>query len=129
MWKRKLALAAVAASSIAWMPLPASAEVYIDVAPPPPRHEAVPHARHGYVWAPGYWRHDHGRYHWVAGHWVRERRGMYWHPDRYEQVDGRWVYRPGRWDRERWVENRYRDRDGDGVPNRADRAPNDPRYN
>ena len=141
MWKRKLVMAAVAASSIAWMPLPASAEIYIDVAPPPPRHEVIPQARPGYVWAQGHWRWENGRHVWVRGHWIKARRGMYWHPDRWEEVNGHYVYRPGRWDRDRWAENRGaygdrdhdgvpnqydRDRDNDGVPNRFDSAPNNP---
>ncbi len=143
MLKRKLLLAALVASTLGAIPLQSSAavEVYVDSAPPPPRHELIPAPRHGWVWAPGYWDWRHGRYTWVGGHWVRERHGMYWHPDRWEQRDGRWVMHRGGWHRDRWegeryayrdrdhdgVPNRYdRDRDGDGVPNRYDRAPNNP---
>lgn len=36
------------------MPIPASAQIYIDVAPPAPRHEVMPPHRAGYVWQPGY---------------------------------------------------------------------------
>jgi hypothetical protein len=133
MWKQKLLLASLAAASIGLMPVPASADVgiYLDLAPPAPRYEVVPAPRAGYVWAPGYWSWRDGRHAWVAGHWIRERRGMYWHPDRWEQSEGRWAFKRGAWDRERFAENRYehrstRDRDGDGVPDRFDRAPDNP---
>jgi WXXGXW repeat (2 copies) len=147
MWKRKAMLAALALASIGVMPLPASAEtrIFVDVAPPAPRHEVVPIARPGFVWAPGYWDWRNGRHVWVKGHWVRERKGYYWHPNRWEQRDGRWYFERGRWDRERYarwderrggmgdkdhdgVPNRFdRDRDGDGVPNRFDSRPDNPR--
>jgi hypothetical protein len=136
MWKRKLMMGALAAASIAWMPLPASAQVYVEVAPPAPRHEMMPRHREGYVWSPGYWDLRNGRHVWVRGHWVRERPGMYWHPNRWVERDGRWYFERGRWDRERYayrdrdrdgVPNRYdRDRDNDGVPNRFDDRPNNP---
>lgn len=131
MLKRKLLLGALVASAIGFIPLQAAAavDVFIDTAPPPPRHELVPAPRAGYVWAPGYWDWNHGRHHWVRGHWIRERRGMYWHPDRWENRDGRWVLVHGGWHRERWERERLadrHDRDGDGVPNRFDRAPNNP---
>ena len=143
MQKRKLLLAALAVSSIGAIPLTASADVNIWATEPPPpvRHEVVPAARHGYVWAPGYWDYRNHHYVWVKGRWEKERHGMYWHPHRWEQRDGKWVMERGRWDRERYVENRGmgdrdrdgvpnrvdRDRDGDGVPNRLDRAPDNPR--
>lgn len=147
MQKRKMLLAALAVSSIGVVPLTASADVWVKVAPPEPRHEVVPAARHGYVWAPGYWDYRGNRYVWVKGHWEREHRGMYWHPTRWVERDGRWVRERGRWDRERFehngrgyarggpdgdrdrdgVPNRVdRDKDGDGVPNRFDNAPNNP---
>jgi hypothetical protein len=144
MLNRKLLLAALAVSSIGVIPLPATAQVYIQVAPPPPRHEVMPAERRGYVWQPGYWDWRGQRHVWVKGHWVKERKGMYWHPNRWEQRDGRWVLERGRWDRERWhgggrgygdrdrdgVPNRVdRDKDGDGVPNRYDSNPNNPRRN
>ena len=144
MWKRKFLLAALTAASLGGTAFPAAAAVYVDVAPPPLRHEVVPAARTGYVWQPGYWEHRHGRYVWHKGMFVKERRGMYWHPHRWEEVNGRWVFHQGGWNRERFVlrdaghphgdrdrdgiPNRVdRDRDGDGVPNRFDRAPDNPR--
>ena len=128
MLKRKLLLGALVASTLGIIPLQASADVgiFVDVAPPPPRHELIPAPRHGYVWAPGFWNWRHGRYVWVRGHWMREQRGMYWHPDRWENRDGRWVLERGGWHRERWERERMADRDRDGVPNRFDRAPNNP---
>ena len=150
MLKRKLLLAALAASSIGFIPVPASAQVgiYLDVAPPAPRYEVVPAPRSGYVWQPGYYDWRNGHHVWVRGHWVRERQGYYWHPNRWEQRDGRWTLERGRWDRERWADNRYhqkrgggngdrdrdgvpnsvdRDKDGDGVPKRYDSNPNNPK--
>src|SRR5262249_2752749 len=107
-------------------------EIYVDVAPPAPRYEVVPAPRAGYVWAPGYWDWRHGHHVWVKGHWEREHHGMYWHPHHWEQVDGRWVMREGGWHNERYVmrheeqPHRLRDRDHDGVPDRYDRAPDNP---
>jgi YXWGXW repeat-containing protein len=144
MMKRKALFAAIFASTLGALPLAASADkvIVVQEAPPPLRHEVVPEARHGYVWAPGYWDYRHGHYAWVNGHWERERHGMYWHPNRWEQRDGQWVFERGRWDKERFAENRHdrdhdrdhdgvpnsrdHDRDGDGVPNRVDRAPDNP---
>jgi hypothetical protein len=148
MQKRKMLLAALAASSIGFMTAPASADVgiFLDSAPPAPRYEVVPAPRAGYIWQPGYYDWRNGRHVWVRGQWMRERKGYYWHPSRWEQRDGRWTLERGKWDRERWAENRQdrrggggdrdrdgvpnrvdRDRDGDGVPNRYDAAPNNPR--
>ena len=121
MWKRKALLGAIALSSIAFMPIPASAQIYIDVAPPAARHEVVPAHRAGYVWQPGYYDWRNGRHVWVRGHWVRERQGMYWHPNRWIERDGRWYFERGRWARERYAYNRWRDADRDGIPNRRDR--------
>ena len=130
--KRKLLLGALVVSAIGAIPLTSSAAfgVYVDVAPPAPRYEVVPAPRAGYVWAPGYWDWRGGHYHWTKGHYIREHHGMYWHPDRWEQRDGRWVLERGTWDRERWngehFAQRDHDRAHDGVPNREDRAPDNP---
>ncbi len=94
---RKLLFAALAAASIGSVSVPALADVYIDVAPPPPRYEVVPPPRHGYVWAPGHWVWRHRHHVWVRGRWIRARHGYYWHPDRWEEHGGRWVYRSGGW--------------------------------
>ena len=144
MMKRKLLLAALAAASIGFTAVPATAAtIYLDVAPPASRHEVVPGARQGYVWQPGFWQWRDGRHVWARGHWVRERKGYHWHPSRWEERDGRWQFQGGRWDRQRWADNRRgpggdrdrdgipnavdRDRDGDGVRNRRDAAPDNRR--
>ena len=84
-------------------------------APPPPRYEVVPAPRRGYIWAPGYWEPRGHRHVWRAGHWVQARPGYVYRPPTWSQHGGRWDYRGSRWDR-----------DGDGVPNRYDRSPNNP---
>jgi hypothetical protein len=124
MLKRKALLGALALSSIGFMAVPASAQLYVEIAPPAPRHEVVPAHRAGYVWQPGYWELRGNRHTWVRGHWVKERRGYYWHPSRWIERDGRWYFERGRWDRQRFADNRGRgggDRDRDGIPNRYDR--------
>ena len=105
MWKRKALLAALAVSSIGLIPIPASAQVgvYLDIAPPAPRHEVIPAPRHGYVWQPGYYDWRNGRHVWVRGYWVRERPGYYWHPSRWERENGRRVLHQGGWHRERYA--------------------------
>lgn len=91
---------------------------YVNVqfgAPPPARYEAAPAPRRGYVWAPGYWQPRGHRHAWVAGHWVRARPGYVYRQPAWNHQGDRWNLAPGRWDR-----------DGDGVPNRHDRNPNNP---
>ncbi len=92
-----------------------SADIAIQVAPPPVRYEPVPPPRMGYVWVPGYWNWQHHRHVWVGGTWVRARHGYAYYPHRWEQRGDRWYLERGRWDR-----------DGDGVPNRYDRHPDNP---
>jgi hypothetical protein len=83
------------------------------------RYEVVPAPRVGWVWVPGYWDWRNNRHHWVAGHRVRHRPGYYYQPVRWVYRGDRYYYtRPG------W----RHDRDGDGVPNRFDRAPDNPYY-
>lgn len=84
-------------------------------APPPPRREAVPAPRRGYVWAPGYWEPRGHRHTWRAGHWVKARPGYVYRQPAWRQDGNRWNYNSSRWDR-----------DGDGVPNRYDQRPNNP---
>lgn len=136
MSNRKLLVGALFASTVACISVPAAAEIYVQIAPPAPRHEVIPAPRVGHVWAPGYWDWRNGRHVWVRGRWERDRRGMYFHPGRWVERDGRWYMERSRWDkrgpggdRDRdGVPNRVdRDRDNDGVPNRYDSAPNNPR--
>ena len=117
---KKILLVAVLAATMGGIAAPAAAVVYVQVAPPAPRTEVVPAPRPGHAWAPGYWDWRGKRHVWVAGHWLRERRG-------YAYAEPRWVERDGRWHMERrgW-QRASRDRDGDGVPNRLDRRPDNP---
>ncbi len=87
-------------------------------APPPPRYEAPPHARRGMAWVPGHWEWRGGRHVWIQGYWVKARPGYTYREPRWEERDGRHHMRPGGWDR-----------DGDGVPNRHDRRPDNPYRN
>ena len=98
-----------------------AATVYVKVAPPPMPAEVAPPARRGYVWAPGYWNWRGQRHVWVKGAWMRARNGYAYHVPTWQERDGRWFQQRGRWARG--------DRDGDGVPNRLDRRPDDPRRN
>jgi hypothetical protein len=141
---KKLLIAAMIAGSMGAMtvPLTASADtIIVRKAPPPPRHEVVPKARHGYVWAPGYWSYNGRAYVWQKGHYERVRAGYYYNQPAWVERGGRWEFARGEWrrgerdhngrpgDRDHdGVPNRVdRDRDGDGVPNRHDDRPNDPR--
>ena len=56
------------------------------------------------------------RYAWVPGQRMRVRHGQQWRQPQWRQHGGRWQFEHGRWDRDR-----------DGVPNRYDRHPNNPR--
>lgn len=124
MIKKTLLSFTVLAAALAGATGPAAAArhgVWVDVAPPPPRAEAAPSARRGYVWVPGYWNWTGRRHVWVPGTWMRERRGYVYGQPQWVQRDGHWELRRGGWNRG--------DRDGDGVPNDRDRRPNNPRRN
>jgi hypothetical protein len=112
-------LAAGLAFGAAALPTTVSAQgVWIRTAPPAPRVEVVPAPRAGYVWAPGYWQWNGHRHVWHNGSWMRERRGYVYSAPAWVEHDGRWEFRRGAWARG--------DADHDGVPNGADRRPNDP---
>ena len=118
---RKSLLVALCAASLGGVavPMTASADVgvYFNVAPPPARYEAVPEARHGYVWSSGYWNSKNEKHVWQAGHWERERAGYHFTQPTWTQRNA-WQLERGRWNKG--------DRDHDGVPNSADRAPDNP---
>lgn len=120
---KKILLASMLAASVAGIavPLPASAAIIVQVAPPPMRHESVPEPRRGYLWVPGYWDWRGNRHAWVKGTWQRERKGYRYNQPAWEERDGRWHMNRGGWMRG--------DRDRDGVPDRMDNRPNDPRRN
>ena len=117
---KKTLLATLFAASLGAVATPAAAavDVFVQVAPPAPRYEVVPAPRYGYTWTPGYWDYRGHKHHWVRGAWVRERRGYHYVQPAWVENGGRWTMRPGSWARG--------DRDGDGVPNGRDRAPNNP---
>ena len=110
----------VASLGAASIPVAASAAVtvYFHEAPPPSRVEVVPAPRHGYVWVDGYWGVQGHHHAWKAGHWERERHGYTYNQSQWTQHDNRWELNRGGWTRS--------DRDGDGVPNSRDRAPDNP---
>ena len=113
-------LVASCAFGAAALPTAAVAQVRVSIrtAPPPPRHEVMPAARRGYVWVPGYWNWNGRRHVWQQGVWVKERRGYLYNQPAWEERNGHWELRRGGWARG--------DADRDGVPNGADRRPNDP---
>jgi hypothetical protein len=116
---RKIVLAAMVAASLGSMATAATAAIIVQVAPPPPRVEAVPPPRRGHFWVPGHWEWRGNHHHWVSGAWVRERPGYHYMQPTWVERDGRWHMEQGGW--------RRGDRDGDGVPDRQDRRPDDPR--
>jgi len=75
----------------------ASTAVQVEVAPPPPRAEAVPEARAGYVWVPGYWGWSGSKHEWVNGQFVAERRGHHWVMAKWEHRGPHWYFEDGRW--------------------------------
>ena len=104
----------VSASAVA---LPSFADIYIQTAPPPPRHERL-EPRDGYIVAPGAWNWTNNKHVWAPGHYVVERKGYRYQNDRWVQHDNKkWAYQRGGW---------AQDSDGDGTPDRADRYPNNP---
>jgi hypothetical protein len=94
-----LALTLGSAAALHSPPVQAAIGVDVEIAPPAPRVIVAPAARHGFVWAPGYWRWN-GRAHvWHDGYWVRERRGYHWVPDRWDARGSRYHYSRGHWER------------------------------
>ncbi|MDM0089687.1 MULTISPECIES: hypothetical protein [unclassified Variovorax] len=115
-----LATAAAVLLPIGALTLPTAAQaqsvgVFINTPPPPPRYERVPPPRRGYVWAPGHYEARGHRHVWVPGGYMRARPGYAYRAPEWRERGGRWEYNRGRWDR-----------DGDGVPNRYDRRPDNP---
>ena len=135
MQSKKLLLAL---GATALMGFGAAAQAYtavvVSTAPPPVRHEVVPAARPGHVWAPGHYEWRHHRYSWVRGHWLRAREGYsYTAPHWVQRRNGDWVMVAGGWQSERGprgdldhdgIANRFdHDKDGDGIRNRNDPHP------
>jgi len=119
--------------------LPATAQaqvgISVQIGPPPPVQEVVPAPRPGYVWAPGHYEYNHNRYEWRKGNWMAERPGYAYHSADWVERNGRWYYSQGRWDHDEHRAgrpdqvgyDRDHDRDRDGVPNKYDHRPDDPR--
>lgn len=124
---RKILLATAVVAALGSISVPASAQIYLQIAPPQPRVEVVPAARMGYAWAPGYWDWRGNRHAWVAGHWERERPGYAYVAPEWRERDGRWYMERNGW-QERRADRmaRGRDSDGDGVPDRRDAQPYNP---
>ena len=138
------ATAAVLISTAAFAPVQAQAQSRTEVivvreAPPPMRREAIPNARRGYEWVPGYWSYNGRRYVWERGHYERVRSGYVYQQPVWRQDRNGWYLDRGGWIRDRdhrmarrdrdgdGVRNSHdRDRDGDGVPTRHDDRPNNP---
>lgn len=136
------ATAAVIISTAAFTPVEAVAQgltevIVIQKAPPALRREAIPAARRGYEWIPGYWAWNGRRHVWERGHWERTRRGYVYAQPVWRQDRNGWYLERGGWQRGDRVERRDRDgdgvrngvdrdRDGDGIRNRDDARPNNP---
>ena len=97
---------------------PVSAQIYVQIAPPAQRYEAVPAPRRGQVWAPGHWEWRSNQYAWMRGQWVRERPGYMYNQPQWIARGDRWEYRRGGWDR-----------DDRSAPNPRDPRPNNPNRN
>jgi hypothetical protein len=120
---RKTILGAVIAASLMGIGAAAQAQLVVNIAPPAPRHEVVPAARAGYVWAPGHYEYRGNNYTWVGGQWYTARNGYEYREPRWVQRgNGEWYMAGGNWER-----GAYGDRDHDGVPNRFDRDSRDHR--
>jgi hypothetical protein len=89
--------------------------------PPEPRTEYRPRARNGYTWADGHWESRGRRHTWVKGYWLRNQRGYNYEQARWEQDGNQWRMHRGKWQRNQ------PDRDHDGIKDRNDRQPNNPR--
>lgn len=141
--------AALAAAFMSFGAAHAQYNAIVSVAPPAPRHEAVPGAREGWVWAPGHYEWRRGEYVWVEGQWLRDRPGYEYREARWVQRgDGSWILVGNNWeqrmaereerrearrearmhpdadfDRDGIANRHDRDIDGDGVRNGRDRSP------
>lgn len=76
--------------------------VVVEEAPPPiiiERRPPPPNA--GVVWIGGYWYHDHGRYVWHGGRYVRPVAGRRYAPARWEHTRRGWRFHEGGWVRHR----------------------------
>ncbi len=97
-----LAMGVVGAAAVHTQTASAAVAVGVSIGPafgPPAPIVERYGVRAGYVWAPGYWRWNGGRYGWRAGYWVPERIGYRYAPARWEACGPRWCYHRGYWAR------------------------------
>ena len=92
--KKALIFLMMLAASLSFA-LPAAAQVYVRVGPPPPRYEVVPPPRPGYAWQAGEWVWNGNRYVWRAGHFARH--GGHWVPAHWRRTPNGWVRVEGHW--------------------------------
>lgn len=111
----KILALAVIASGLGSVSLSASAQTIVRGSPPEPRQEATPAHRRGQTWISGHWQWKNGRHQWVPGRWIASRRGQQYREPMWVRCDDCWILQAGQWG------PRRNDRDGDGIPNRADR--------
>jgi hypothetical protein len=101
--KKSLVSAFFAAGIIAAVatPLPSMADVGISLnfGPPAVQYEAVPVAREGYVWSPGYYNYENNRHVWVGGESIQVREGYSYRPNRWVEGGGRWNLERSHWER------------------------------
>jgi uncharacterized membrane protein len=95
-------LAAVVAAASLLAAGSASANVYIRIAPPAPRHEVIiERDRPGpdHVWVPGYWNWNGTEYVWAGGRWdLPPRPHAHWVPGHYRHHRRHGYYWiPGHW--------------------------------
>lgn len=97
--KRLFLTLALIAGIAGFAAAPSSAQIYVRVGPPAPRHEYMPPRPHpGYVWVGGHWGWSGGRYVWIGGYWQAGRRGCTWVPGHWTRnwrgnywVNGHWA--------------------------------------
>jgi len=117
MLRRSFSAAMLAVSSGSMM-APAEAVIIMREGPPTAREEIIPAARPGHVWSNGHWQWHNSGHRWIAGRWIPTRPGYLYSQPEWIERDGRSSLQRGTW--------RRADRDGDDMPNRMDRAPDNP---
>lgn len=86
--------------------------------PQPPQARGPRAPRAGHTWVQGHWRWRGNQRVWVKGHFVRDRRGYFYSQGRYNWNPnlGRYVWVPGSWMRQRkaqvWVPGHWRQGQG-----------------
>ena len=70
----------------------------VDAEPPPPRAEAAPVQRMGYVWVAGHWEWVGTTWQWRTGYWQAERTNYAWRDGYWERRGNRWHWVEGHWE-------------------------------